>query len=664
MAKKCLRIQQYYSAVLLYLLRCENFYPMSENVAKAQLLNFVLSKKYGAEEQRNPIIENHCCALNAPKELSGFRSDFTREELEKWLLDVEKILPVDDEKIQDLIFGILYSSDIFPKLAKSKDFGFSLVTGLYRSRFDANKKYLAEFNSKDQGKIKINVPKVVVTRFPPEPSGYLHIGHAKAACLNQHMAKDGKMLVRFDDTNPQKESGEFENSILEDLKLLNITDFKLSHSSDNFDKLFEYACQLIKEGKAYVDDTDLEIMRQQRTDGIPSKNRDLDPETSLKIFMEMKVGKYKEYCLRAKISVDNLNKAMRDPVIYRHVDTVHHYTGDKYRIYPTYDFTVPILDSIEGVTLALRTNEYRDRNMQYYWFIENLHLENKPKIHDFSRLNFENTVISKRKMKYYVENGYVNGWDDPRMCTLRGLARLGMNMDALKEYVIQQGASQKTAVVSWDKIWALNKKMIDSSSPRHAAVPMKDCIVCYVDVCEEANKDHPLFLKEEDRYIDVLKHKKAPELGNKKILLSREILLSQDDGNRLKINEEFTLMNWGNAIVTDKTVNNVKVTEIRIRLNLNGDFKTTANKVTWISRKGAVSVKFYEYGNLQNDLDTDDLDAKFNKDSKKEEWWLAENAITSVPVGTTLQVERIGFFICDRPFEFNLIPFTRQKRTE
>jgi len=637
---------------------------MSENVAKAQLLNFILSKKYGAEVQRNPIIENHCKALDAPAALSGFGSDLSQEELERWLAGVESILPIQDEKIQDLVFGMLYSSDLFPKLLKSKSFKPGPVSELYKSRFEANKKYLAEFNSKDQGKIKINMPKVVVTRFPPEPSGYLHIGHAKAACLNQYMAKDGKMLVRFDDTNPEKESKEFENSILEDLKLLNITDFTLSHSSDYFDQLFEYACQLIRDDKAYVDNTDLETMRQQRTDGIASKNRDLEPEKSLEIFTGMKDGEHREYCLRAKISVDNPNKAMRDPVIYRHVETSHHSTGDRYKIYPTYDFTVPILDSIEGVTLALRTNEYRDRNAQYYWFVENLRLENKPKIHDFSRLNFENTVISKRKMKFYVENGYVTGWDDPRMCTLRGLARLGMSMDALKEYVIQQGASQKTGVVSWDKIWALNKRVMDPTSPRHAAVPMEDHVVCVVESAPDENKGHTLCLDGADRWIEIPRHRKSPSLGTKKVLLSSEILLSQDDAAMLSINEEFTLMNWGNAVVSDKVAKDGKVVSLRIRLNLNGDFKTTKNKITWISRKGAVAVKFYEYGQLQNDLDTDDLDLKFNKDSKKVEWWLAESSIVDVGVSQTLQIERIGFFICDGPFEFNLVPFTKQKRSE
>ena len=635
---------------------------MTENVAKAQFLNFLLSKKHGLEEMKNPIIENHLISVKAPSALHGFKSDFIESELLEWLKGLESLFPIENEIIKDLTFGILYSSDLFPKLVKAKDFPLQKIAEFYRERFQENKKFLAEFNSKDQGKIKINAPKKIVTRFPPEPSGYLHIGHAKAALLNQYMAKDGQLIIRFDDTNPEKESSTFENSILEDLKLLKIDNYKLSHSSDYFDVIFDYACQLIISGKAYVDDTDVETMRQQRTDGIPSKNRDIDPKESLRIFKAMKDGEFPEYCLRAKISVDNLNKALRDPVIYRHIDTPHHYTGSKYKIYPTYDLTCPILDSIEGVTLTLRSNEYRDRNEQFYWFIDNLNLQNRPEIFDFSRLNFENTVISKRKMKFYVENNYVSGWDDPRMCSLRGLARLGMNMDALREYILQQGASQKSSIVSWDKIWALNKKTIDPISPRLSAVPQKDSVLCYIRNVKDLS--HPLALENEDKIIEVEKHKKNSSLGIRRLILSKEILISQDDAKILQEGEEFTLMNWGNAIVQKKEENNGVVTCLSLDLNLNGDFKTTKNKISWISRKGSFSVKLYEYGNLQNDLDTDDLHLKFNTKSKIEEWWLMESSGFDVKPNETIQIERIGFYICDKPFEFNLIPFTKQKRSE
>lgn len=631
---------------------------MSENVAKAQFLNFLLNRKHRIEERQNPIIEGHINELQAPDALHGFSSNMTVEEMTTWLEPLESIMPIRDLVIRDLVFGILYSSDVFPKMIKSKSFQFPLTRDLYAMQFKENRKYLMEYNSKDQGKIKINVPKEIVTRFPPEPSGFLHIGHAKAALLNQYMAKGGKMIIRFDDTNPVKETMEFENAILEDLKLLKITDFQLTRSSDYFDVIFDYACQLIKDGRAYVDNTDVETMRHQRTEGIPSRNRDVDPETSLRIFRAMKDGEYGDHCLRAKISIDNPNKAMRDPVIYRHVASVHHTTGCRHKIYPTYDFTAPILDSIEGVTLTLRTNEYRDRNDQYYWFIDNLGLKNRPGIFDFSRLNFENTVMSKRKMRFYVENGYVSGWDDPRMPTLRGLARAGMNMDALREYIVSQGASQKTSVASWDKIWALNKKTIDPRSARFSAVPFEKSVVCTVSSGESSFGDTV-----RDMVVEVPRHKKVAELGCKRVMLSNEILLAQEDATVLGVDEEFTLMNWGNVIVVDKSVRDGVVVSMALRLNLDGDFKATKNKITWVARKGSVLVKLYEYESLLNDLDVEDLGKRFNAGSKKETWWLAENAISTVETGQTIQFERVGFFYCDMSFEFNLIPFTKQKRT-
>lgn len=622
---------------------------MSENVSKAEFINYLLDKKHGSKPKPTPIIFSQCDALEASDVLKSFDSDFSSEELFQWLERVELLIPSDDNKINDLIFGILYSSETFIKMIRDKEFGLPKISQFYKDRFQENKKFIAEFNKQGQGRININVPQRVVTRFPPEPSGYLHIGHAKAAILNKLLAGNGKLIVRFDDTNPEKESDVFENAIMEDLELLNITDYTVTHSSDYFDRIFDFALKLIRADKAYVDNTDVATMRQQRTDGIPSKNRNMDTETNLKIFAEMKDGKHPDYCLRAKISFDNPNKAMRDPVIYRTVLKKHHRTGDRYFIYPTYDFTVPILDSLEGVTLSLRTNEYRDRNAQYYWFIEALGLQNKPKIHDFSRLCFENTVVSKRQMKFYVENHFVSGWDDPRLCTLRGLRRLGMDMGALVEYIKLQGASQKTSVNSWDKIWAMNRKIIDSKSPRYSAVPFDNHVLCSIEGVEEA-------------FASIPKYKKDPALGAKTVFYTNEIILAQEDAAILRKGEEFTLMNWGNAIVTDKTVVEDVVVGMELQLYLSGDFKATENKITWISRKGATQISLFEYSNLQNDIDTEDLAEKYNKDSKKHEWWITESAINDVQPGDFIQIERVGFFICDQPLTFNLVPFTRQKR--
>ena len=220
----------------------------------------------------------------------------------------------------------------------------------------------------------------VVTRFPPEPSGYLHIGHAKAALLNQYFAQEykGKLIIRFDDTNPSKEKEEFQDSILEDLSLLGIKGDRITYSSDYFQEMYDMCVTMIKEGKAYCDDTPTEKMREERMDGIASARRERTVEENLKIFTEdMKNGSEEglKNCVRAKIDYAALNKTLRDPVVYRCNLTPHHRTGSTWKIYPTYDFCVPIVDSIEGVTHALRTIEYRDRNAQYDWMLENLHFE-------------------------------------------------------------------------------------------------------------------------------------------------------------------------------------------------------------------------------------------------------------------------------------------------
>lgn len=261
-----------------------------------------------------------------------------------------------------------------------------------------------------------NTEQGVLTRFPPEPSGYLHIGHAKAALLNDYFAHEkyqGTLLLRFDDTNPSRESEEFNNAIIEDMALMGIKPDKVSYSSDYFQLLYDYCVQFIKDGFAYADDTDKETMAHERMNGIPSKRRDLPVEESLARFEEMKSGSEdgQKWCIRAKISFDDKNKAMRDPVIYRCQLTPHHRTGSTWKVYPTYDFTCPILDSVEGVTHALRTIEYRDRNPQYEWMLKKLKLR-PVQIWDFARMNFVRTLLSKRKLTKLVENGAVWGWDE------------------------------------------------------------------------------------------------------------------------------------------------------------------------------------------------------------------------------------------------------------
>lgn len=301
----------------------------------------------------------------------------------------------------------------------------------------------------------------VVVRFPPEASGYLHIGHAKAALLNQYYqeAFNGKLIMRFDDTNPAKENVHFEKVILEDVEMLQIKPDLFTHTSQYFDLMLDLCVKLLKEGNAYVDDTEAELMKQQREQKTESTNRNNSVEKNLKMWNEMLNGT--EYgqkcCVRAKIDMQSANGCMRDPTIYRCKNESHPRTGNKYKVYPTYDFACPIVDSIEGVTHVLRTMEYHDRDPQFYWFIDALNLR-KPYIWEYSRLSMTNTVLSKRKLTWFVNEKLVDGWDDPRMPTVRGVLRRGMTVEGLKEFIIAQGSSRSVVFMEWDKIWAFNKK--------------------------------------------------------------------------------------------------------------------------------------------------------------------------------------------------------------
>ena len=278
----------------------------------------------------------------------------------------------------------------------------------------------------------------VVTRFPPEPSGFLHIGHIKASMLNYHYAKmyKGKMILRFDDTNPLAEKMEFVENIQADLKTLEIIPDKVSFSSDFFDQIIGYTRQLIQAGHVYADDTPADVMKEQRDAGIESKHRENTVAQNMQHFEDMLAGKTSEYCIRAKLNMQNEVKCLRDPVFFRCKDTPHHRTGTKYKAYPTYDLTCPIVDSLEGVTHALRTIEYRDRNPLYAWVQKVLNLR-KVAIYDFSKLSYKNTVMSKRKLKWFVDEGHVEGWNDPRFPTVQGIMRRGLTVDCLKEFMLE-----------------------------------------------------------------------------------------------------------------------------------------------------------------------------------------------------------------------------------
>jgi glutamyl-tRNA synthetase len=493
--------------------------------------------------------------------------------------------------IADLaLFDSLHSSLIWAKISKGTEYfnlsrWYNYIKSLELVKDATNSK--RQQSKEDQGSFDIGldgaVQGSVVTRFPPEPSGYLHIGHAKAALLNEYFARayGGKLILRFDDTNPSKEKSEFEESIIEDLKLLQINADIKTYTSDYFQLLHDYCIKMINSGNAYVDDTPQEVMRAERMDGIASKNRNLSVKENLEKFEQMKMATEVGllHCVRAKMSVDAKNKALRDPVIYRCNLLPHHRTGTKWKVYPTYDFACPIVDSIEGVTHALRTNEYHDRNDQYYWFIEKLGIR-KPIIWDYSRVNFVYTLLSKRKLQWFVDNKYVTGWDDPRFPTVRGILRRGMTVQALKKYILSQGASKNVLSLEWDKIWTLNKQIIDPVAPRYTVVQNKR-MVELVNVNECISREIP-------------RHKKNESLGNKTVKYGPRIFIDEADAIDLKDGEEVTLMDWGNCIFT-KCSNNV----LEANLHLEGDFKKTKKKLTWICESpDVVPVDLVDYDYL------------------------------------------------------------------
>ncbi|EEH20063.2 glutamate-tRNA ligase [Paracoccidioides brasiliensis Pb03] len=496
-----------------------------------------------------------------------------------------------------------------------------------------------------------NVENGVVTRFPPEPSGYLHIGHAKAALLNDYFAHEqnkGTLICRFDDTNPSKENQEFEDAIKHDLSLLGIYPDKTSFSSDYFQEMYEYCIQIIKAGKAYADDTAKEVMQEERFNGIESKRRNESIEDNLARFAEMKTGSEEgqRWCIRAKISIDDLNKALRDPVIYRCNLEPHHRTGTTWKIYPTYDFCVPILDSLEGVTHALRTTEYGDRNAQYVWMQEALGIR-KVHIWDFSRVNFIRAVLSKRKLTKLVEEGVVWGWDDPRMPTIRGIRRRGMTVPALREFILKQGPSRNVVNLDWTLFWATNRKYIDPVAPRHTAIDKQDVVRVTVKGIEGVQT------------ADKPKHIKNPELGSKKVIYSPKILLEQVDAATFQKDEEITLMNWGNAFVrkiTSDPMSDGRISSLELELHLAGDVKKTDKKVTWLAEKGQklvpVELVDFDYIISKDKLEKDeDIHDFLTPKTEFRSEAFADCNVAGLAEGDIIQFERKGYFRLDRPYK-------------
>lgn len=367
--------------------------------------------------------------------------------------------------------------------------------------------------------------KEIITRFPPEPNGYLHIGHAKSIVINFGLADEfsGRTNLRFDDTNPLKEDQEYVDAIKEDVKWLGYEWEELRFASDYFEEMYERAILLIKKGKAYVDDLSADEIREYRgtltEPGKESPYRNRTAEESLDLFERMRNGEFGngEKVLRAKIDMSSPNLNMRDPVIYRIAHAHHHNTGDKWCIYPLYAFAHPLEDAIEGVTHSLCTTEFEDQRPFYNWVVEECEMVSKPRQIEFGRLNITNTVMSKRKLKQLVDEGFVDGWDDPRMPTISGLRRKGYTPEAIREFVRETGVSKGSGVVDEAMLEHFVREDLKLKAPRTMGIlrPLKVVITNYPEGQVE--------------YLDAEINPEVPEMGIRQIPFSREIYIESDD---------------------------------------------------------------------------------------------------------------------------------------
>lgn len=499
----------------------------------------------------------------------------------------------------------------------------------------------------------------VVTRFPPEPSGYLHIGHMKACILNRHLADlyQGKMVIRFDDTNPDKESSEFVENIINDLKYAKIEwQGEIQYVTDSFAALEEEMTKLISKGQAYCDNTPTEEMRDKRDKGIPTQCRDQSIEENLAIWEKMKDksiskdSEYRKYCVRGKFpNIKDKNKCMRDPVFYRFCDAEHYRLGTTYKIYPTYDFACPYVDHKGGVTHMMRTNEYADRIPMYRWVEEALGLP-RMHIYEYSRLCLVHTVLSKRKLKWFVETGRVDGWDDPRFPTLRGILRRGVKMEALKEFILSLGPSKNTNLMHWDSLYSINKSVIDPTAKRVFAVSAENPIPV-----EILNFDEP-----EESTVDW--HPKNKEVGQRTQFKSAHLYIEKEDAQGLTEDLKLTLYKWGNSRVAklDKDENG-EITKVYLNLTPEDkDFKKT--KIAhWISSKEghvsifltiqSIKVTLVEFDHLitkEKIEENDNIEDLVNPNSKIETTLLVEPAFALLQATECGQFERRGYFYVDK----------------
>ena len=508
----------------------------------------------------------------------------------------------------------------------------------------------------------------VHTRFPPEPNGYLHIGSAKAIWINAYTAEKyhGKFNLRYDDTNPAREDDEYVQSILQDIRWLGFEpNGGIFYGSDYFDKCYEYAEKLIMDGKAYVDDLTREEMQEYRGNDAgkpsrPSPYRDRSVEENLDLFRRMRAGEFEDGAktLRAKIDLASPNMNMRDPAIYRIKHVSHHRQGDKWCIYPLYDFAHPIQDALEGITYSCCSIEFADHRPLYDWVVENVGFTHpRPHQYEFARLNVTHTVMSKRYLRMLVETGVVDGWDDPRMPTLSGMRRRGYTPSSIIEFIKTAGVSKAYSIVVVELLEHCIRDELNRTAQRRMAVidPVKVVVLNYPE--------------DKTEYFEVANNVNDPEAGTRKVEFSRELYIEREDFAavpppkffRMKPEGEVRLM--GAYIVkcvgyeTDETG---KVTEIAVTADLEtgnampADGRKIKGTIHWVSAKSAVTADVRMYGRLFSEANMvtlpegKDYNDFLDPDSVKEyKGAKLEASLGEAGADERFQFVRSGYFIKD-----------------
>ncbi|MBR5718560.1 MAG: glutamine--tRNA ligase/YqeY domain fusion protein [Clostridia bacterium] len=521
---------------------------------------------------------------------------------------------------------------------------------------NVSRSFIEEFIAEDYEKYP-----VVKTRFPPEPNGYLHIGHVKAMWVDFSMAEKfgGSCNLRFDDTNPVKEDVEYVEAIKQDIKWMGFEWDKLCFGSDYFDTCYELAVKLIKKGVAYVCDLDKEQIREYRgtltEPGINSPYRDRSVEENLDLFERMKNGEFPDGArtLRAKIDMASPNINMRDPALYRILHRSHHHTGDKWCIYPMYDFAHPIQDAIEGVTHSLCSLEYEAHRPLYNWVVDQCEFERKPRQIEFARLNITNTVMSKRYLRMLVENGAVSGWDDPRMPTLCAMRRRGYPAAAIRDFLERAGIAKADSVVDAAMLEHCVRENLNMNAARAMAVC--DPVKLVIENWDEN--------RTENISIDNLPVEGAADMGKHTVPFGREIYIERDDFMVEPPKKFFRLKPDGEVRLKGAYIikctgweqdENGNVTLIRAEYDPESRSGECQRKVKgtihWVPAEGSIPAEFRLYEPLFNDteIDTDNLIESIDPNSIIVKHGFVEPFLKDAEPGTPYQFMRTGYFTADR----------------